>query len=291
MTLWKIVFSKTFLLIIVLKTLFLINFTFARLKYQYDSCDPRWSNDTLWLNFVLKTNSTICQDKDLSFSKYPQGFVSLAATAFANKNYGCGEFRVCDPGILNRDLIRCYHHIYSPENREKNQTLFECIGLKFINQTFKLHELEDEILTGFTLMAAHVYPNSNETNNRFLIVETYENLIKGVDYRGNNVIYPWEEIKGIEKFKISNVHKKKKKKKGKNIIEENTGNLNSDNNEELNVLEKDVVNEKEEKENIKNNDLIQNTKNDDGMHLNNIDKIISNISSHEEKKLEQITDL
>jgi hypothetical protein len=231
----KIPFSKTYTLLFLVKSLILINLTFAKLKYQYDACDPRWANDSLWLNYVLKTNGTICQDKEIQYKKYPEGFVTLVAMAFANKNYSCGEGRLCDPGVLNRDLIRCYFQINNPENEIKKKTLFQCIGLKFLNHTIKFTEIEDEVLTGFTLIAAHLLPNHTISNNRFLIEDTYDRYVRGIDYGGRSVMYPWEEIKGIEKFKILNLHKERKKNKKKNAkgCEINSGESNG-NKEEVN---------------------------------------------------------
>jgi len=214
MTFWKMPLSKKFQLLFALKCLILINFSYAKLKYQYDACDSRWANDTLWLNYALRTNSTICQDQDIVFKKYPQGFVSLVATAYANKNYSCGEGRLCDPAVFNRVLIRCNSYINSAANYA-NKTLFQCVGLKPINHTLRIWELEDEVLTGYTLLAAHALPNHTEVNNRFLIEDTYEHYVRGVDYRGRSVMYPWAELQGIEKFKILNLHRELRKNKNK----------------------------------------------------------------------------
>jgi len=242
MIFWKIPSSKVFQLLFILKSLLLINLSFAKVKYQYDACDPRWANESLWLNFILRTNGTICRDEEIITHKYPVGFVSLIATAFANKNYSCGEFQICDPGILNRDLIRCYYQINNPENKILNKTLFQCIGLKFFNQTLNYFELEDEVLTGFTLIAAHVFPNETETNNRFLIEDVYERYVRGVDYRGKKVMYPWAEIRGIEKFKILNVHKEKKKRIKKESADKSEDQQKSETQEKNYQINKEIIN-------------------------------------------------
>jgi len=187
----------------------------------------------------MRTNGTICQDREILFKRYPEGFVSLVATAYANKNFSCGEGRLCDPATLNRLLTRCNFYTSSDANKE-NKTLFQCVGLKFMNHTLRIWEIEDEVLTGFTLIAAHILPNQTNVNNRFLIEDTYDHYVRGVDYRGRLVMYPWDEIKGIEKFKILNLHRENSKKgKKKNqavsgeqeqVEAENTNNNNDESN-------------------------------------------------------------
>lgn len=261
---------------------FVSNFSEAKLKYHYDQCDPKWANDTLWLNFVFQTQATICKDELTMNDKYPLGFVALVASAFANRNISCGEGRVCDPAVLNRDLIRCYHFIHNKEYNNKNKTLFQCIGLKFINETVRFQDIEDYVFDEYTLIAAHIYPNKTETNNRFLIEDTYEHYVRGVDYRGNYVVYPYSEIKGIEKFKILNVHKEKKKR-NKNASETSTKENNSEatntftltqesninNNKELNQVIKNENNDNltsNSEEPVNSQSLIENDSNNDNIH-------------------------
>lgn len=196
----------------------------GQFKYRYDSCDPKWANDTLWSNYISNTNSTICNDRELASKRLPAGFVTLVADAFANNKIPCGdESQICNPGLLNKFLIKCGEFINRPENVKKNITIFKCIGLKSIDKRMRLNEIDDYVFSGYTLLAAD-FKNSNDTNaqgeinnlNRFIIEGVYDDFyIRGIDYRGRSLVMHHEEATNIEVFKISKVRRNRRKGKGK----------------------------------------------------------------------------
>jgi hypothetical protein len=228
--------SILFLFISLISTTFFINLLLISshtfYKIRYDACDEKWANETLWSNYISHTNSTICDDSGLREKDLPMGFVTLIATAFANRNISCGvdENTICNPLILNNGLKYCREIMNSKEFREMNLTLFDCIGLKKVEKPSILDYVNDYILDGYTILAAEYTTTHGDKDgdyliNRFLIEGVYERIyVKTVDIRGKSSILHHNKTTGYEIFRVL----KPKKNRGKNKNKVNKVNENID---------------------------------------------------------------
>jgi hypothetical protein len=209
------IFSNKIFFIIFFSFLILIIIThaenFNNIKIRYDACDPKWANDTLWTNFFAKTSSTICKDVEIKGIKLPKGFISILATAFANKNISCGEGSFCNPSILNRDFIKCGFQLKN--DKDKNGTIFDCIGIEIIENKIKLNEINDYIYDGYTIVAGEIRNDTKKEINKFLIEEVHDLFyIRGVDFRGNSVFLHYTVVSDIEIFRIFDTRRNSKNK-------------------------------------------------------------------------------
>jgi hypothetical protein len=229
--------SLVFFYIIFLNLISILNQKYY--KIRYDSCDERWANESLWSNYISKTESTICNDFQLSGKNLPSGFVTLIANAFANRNITCGgvigeDNEICNPSILNKSLKKCIDFINDQENNKKNITLFKCIGLKKIEVKMMLNLIDDYIYDGYTLLAADGKNKTDKDSliNRFIIEGVYDEFyLKTLDYRGKSSVVFHTEVSGIEVFRVYKTKKiKLEKNKVKNNIKENI-NLKKDDND------------------------------------------------------------
>jgi hypothetical protein len=219
-------FFLNFFLILIL-IIIIHAFDLNHYKIRYDACDERWADDSLWTNFFANTESTICKDIVVQGIRLPNGFITLLATAFANKNITCGEFGVCNPAKLNRNFMKCGFKLKTES--DFNGTIFDCIGIEIIEDKILFNDINDYIENGYTIVAGEI-KNENNTKieiNKFLIEEIIDRkYARGVDYRKNSLFLDYTVISDLEIFRIFDAKKIEDKKEKKN--EKNKKNLDND---------------------------------------------------------------
>ncbi len=184
--------TKTALIKITISLLFISLYNCQ--ESLYDSCDIKWKDEQLWINYSndtdVKFNYTICNDED-GVQFLDGKLMTLLATYLSNKKIECRS-TVCNPSIIN-DIIK-ENYIYN------NSDDWDKLNLSSIEEYDSdiSSDLQKYLDANFILTSC----DGIEGNKCYLINSISEGFIYGYDNRGEAVKISIDVIKTYRGWQI-----------------------------------------------------------------------------------------